>query len=142
MTSFYESIGHVLQEAQMLGVVPVATRLEKSTAFVVTDGQTGRLCRSDDASDFADAIETLHSNRDELARLSHNARKEVRERFAISRLVQQWHDLFGQIDCYKSRDRRPRTRILGTYAVAPELLPSWLTTGARLLRRHLGREQG
>jgi glycosyltransferase involved in cell wall biosynthesis len=138
LPSFYESIGHVLQEAQMLGVVPVATNLEKSTAFVITEQQTGRLCRSGEAADFGAAIAALHADRDELQRLSQNARASVRERFDISRLAQQWYGLFCTINRTGANHQPARAGILGNYTVAPELLPSRLTTGAKVLSRQMG----
>jgi glycosyltransferase involved in cell wall biosynthesis len=133
LPSFSESIGHVLQEAQMLGVVPVATRLEKSTAFVVTDGVDGRLCRSDDAADFAQAIAALHADREQMRRISEAGRRSVRRRFEISTIARQWYELFSGIE----RQVPARRAILGIYPMSPELMPSRLSTGARLLGRRL-----
>jgi len=142
LPSFYESMGYVLQEAQMLGVVPIATRLEKSTAFVITDHQTGRLCRSADARDFADAIAALCADRNELRRLSINARRSVRQRFEISVIARQWYDLFTDLYRDKSCMMHQEPAILGAYPLAPELLPPRWTTAARLLQRKLGRSAG
>ena len=132
MPSNYESIGHVLLEAQMLGVVPVASRLPGATDFVIAHGRDGLLCEPGDSAGFVDALASLSADRGALERLSLAAQRGVRERFEISRIAAQYYDLFGSI----SRADSPRRRgsILGYYPIPRSILPSRVRTAARLGR--------
>jgi glycosyltransferase involved in cell wall biosynthesis len=133
LPSHYESIGHVLLEAQMLGVVPVASRLPGATDFVITHGHDGLLCEPGDSTGFADALASLAADRGALERLSLAAQRGVRERFEISRIAAHYYDLIGSISRTNSQLRR-RSSILGYYPIPRSLLPSRVRTAARLGR--------
>ena len=135
LPSFFESIGHVLQEAQMQGVVPIATRLAGATEFVITDGWDGLLCDTPTAEPFVSAISLLHVDRDRLIRLSSQAMQSVRKRFAISTIANMYRQM---IDEDKPRaTRRPRRRNVrrGFVFVPSALMPSRLKTATDLMRR-------
>jgi glycosyltransferase involved in cell wall biosynthesis len=132
LPSNYESIGHVLLEAQMLGVVPVASRLPGATDFVITHGHNGLLCEPGDSAGFVDALALLSADRGALERLSLAAQRGVRERFEISRIAAQYYDLFGSIS--RANSQRRRSSILGYYPIPRSLLPSRVRTAARLGR--------
>jgi glycosyltransferase involved in cell wall biosynthesis len=133
LPSNWESIGHVLLEAQMLGVVPVVSCLPGATDFVITRGHNGLLCRPGDAADFAGALASLSVDRGALERLSLAALKGVRERFEISRIAAHYYDLFGSISRTNSLPRR-KSSILGYYPIPRSLLPSRVRTALRLGR--------
>jgi glycosyltransferase involved in cell wall biosynthesis len=137
LPSFFESVGHVLQEAQILGVVPIATWLEGATDFVITDGHDGRLCDSHDAHRFADAIAALHRDRRELARLSANALNSVRRRFAISIVSTQYRTMFEELRSSTARRTNRRRTLFGFRSVPGELMPTRLQTAVRRTRRLL-----
>jgi glycosyltransferase involved in cell wall biosynthesis len=133
LPSNWESIGHVLLEAQMLGVVPVASRLLGATDFVITHGWDGLLCEPGDSGGFADALVSLSADRGGLERLSLAAQVGVRERFEISRIAAHYYDLFGSLSRTNSQARRARS-ILGYYPIPRSLLPSRVRTAMRLGR--------
>jgi len=134
LPSNWESIGHVLLEAQMLGVVPVASRLPGATDFVITHGRDGLLCEPRDSVGFTDALAFLSADRGALERLSLAAQRGVRKRFEISRIAAHYYDLIGSISRTNSQLRRKRS-ILGYYPIPRSLLPSRMRTAARLGRR-------
>ncbi len=133
LPSNYESIGHVLLEAQMLGVVPVASRLPGATDFVITHGRDGLLCEPGDSAGFINALAFLSDDRGALESLSLAAQRGVRERFEISRIAAQYYDLFGSISRANSQLRR-KSSILGYYPIPRDLLPSRVRTAVRLGR--------
>jgi len=133
LPSDWESIGHVLLEAQMLGVVPVASRLPGATDFVITHGRDGLLCEPGDSAGFVDALAFLSADRSALERLSLTAQRGVRERFEISKIAAHYYDLFGSISRTSSQLRR-RSSILGYYPIPRSILPSRVRTAARLGR--------
>jgi glycosyltransferase involved in cell wall biosynthesis len=133
LPSNWESIGHVLLEAQMLGVVPVASRLPGATDFVITHGHDGLLCEPGDSAGFVDALAFLSADRGALERLSLAAQRGVRGRFEISRIAAHYYDLFGSISRTNSQLRR-RSSTLGYYPIPESLLPSRVRTAARLGR--------
>lgn len=140
LPSHEESISHVVLEAQMLGVVPVASRLPGATDFVISSGESGLLCDPGRADSFADAIASLNADRPRLARLSSVAKKRVRERFQIAGIAARYYSLFNQLQQSRRGGFRSAS-ILGWYAIPRVLLPSRFWTSLRvaksLLRRAL-----
>jgi glycosyltransferase involved in cell wall biosynthesis len=133
LPSFFELVPHVLQEAQMLGVVPVTS---PAGSVVVTDRQDGRICRNDDAEDFAKAIAALYEDRHELRRLSVNGTQSV-QRFEIGRIAHQYYRLFEEVDGWTDRPTRARRRRLGLYRLPKELMPSRLGSAWAMAKRVL-----
>jgi len=135
LPSNYESIGHVLEEAQILGVVPIASRLEDSTAFVVTNKENGMLCSSDKADEFISAIVNLDENRNEMKRLSENGIKNVKEKFLISNIASQYYQLFNYLDNSLNRNKKQKHYYFGFNAIPSKLLPPRYKTLYRVIKK-------
>jgi glycosyltransferase involved in cell wall biosynthesis len=69
-TSHFEGCPNALLEAMMAGAVPVSGRIEGTTDFLITEGETGFLCSVDDPACFARCIALLEQDRGRLARMS------------------------------------------------------------------------
>ena len=82
----YGTTENALLEAMAMGVVPVVLN-NPAERLLVRNGETGVLVDGPDA--FAAALSWLAANPDERARLSHNASREVRRRFAVNRTADQ-----------------------------------------------------
>ena len=134
LPSHTESIGHVLQEAAVLGVVGVASRLPGATDFVIDDGRSGILCTPGDADAFADAIDALHRDRAKLAALAWQARRNVLQRFDVRTLARSYYELFDSVASLKHRPREPQRTTFGRHTAPPELMPPRWQTAMNLLR--------
>jgi len=132
-----ESIGHVIQEAQMMGVVPVASHLKLSTDYVITEGEDGRLCDPGNADDFVSAIIDLYKDRIKMKRLSENGRRNVRQRFAIAIIAKQYYQLFKDIKYFSNRDIMQKKPFMGFYSIPDLLLPPRYTTIYRIISKKL-----
>lgn len=137
LPSNYESIGHVLMESQMLGVVPIASFLKDATDTVITNKMDGILCKAGDVENFIDAISLLNSNRDEMKRLSENGRRSVRQRFHISITAKHYYQLFDNIQNISVRDVKQEKPIMGFYSIPHSLLPPRYTTIYRFIEKKL-----
>lgn len=137
LPSNYESIGHVLQEAQMMGVVPIASHLETSTGYVISDRDNGRLCTTGKADDFIEAIAELDRDRDEMKRLSENGRRNVRKRFDITIIAKEYYQLFDDIKQVSNRTMIQKKPIMGFYSIPNLLLPPRYTTIYRIISKKL-----
>lgn len=93
LASDYEGLPLSLLEAMGHGLVPVVSDLPSGIPEVV-DENTGRLVPSDNIAGYADAIIALHNNRDEMWRLSRNARERVHRDFCVSAMTDRWLKVF------------------------------------------------
>jgi glycosyltransferase involved in cell wall biosynthesis len=139
LPSNFESIGHVLQEAQMMGVVPVASRLETSTSYVIEDKKNGRLCTPGKADDFIEAISELDRDRTEMQRLSENGKESVRRRFEISIIAKKYYELFNEIQNTPERQIVRKKSVMGFYSIPALLLPPRNKTVYRVLAKNFSR---
>ncbi len=89
LASDYEGLPLSLLEAMARGVVPVVSDLPSGVREVV-DAETGKLVAPDNIPGYAQAILWLHSHREELDRLSRNARRAVREKFSVAAMADRW----------------------------------------------------
>jgi glycosyltransferase involved in cell wall biosynthesis len=135
LPSIIEANPHVVQEAQMLGVVPIATRLSGATDFVIRDGHDGRLCDNYTAQEFAAAIAALDSDRNELARLSANAVASVRRRFAIAIVSAQYRTMLEAIRTSTLPRIGRRRTVVALRRVPSQLMPTRLQTALRMSLR-------
>ncbi len=78
----YGTTENALLEAMAMGVVPVVLA-NPAERVLIRHGETGLIV--DDPLSFADALDWLAAHPDEKKRLSENAAREVRERFAVGR---------------------------------------------------------
>lgn len=131
-----ESIGHALLEAQILGVVPVASRLAGATDFVIQEGRNGLLCEPGDPGGFVDAVATLSGDRAKLERLSRTAQKDTRDRHTISAAAARYYRLIRSLP-RAAREMQRKAATAGYYPIPRTLLPSRLSTtmsfGKRLI---------
>ncbi len=134
LPSNFESIGHVLLEAQMLGVLPVASRLAGATDYVVNQDRNGILCEPGNVIDFSQTIENLYNNRKVLEELCKRAEEDVRQEFEISRVAAKYYELVDNLRT-KGRNIRKQNRPLGYTRVPKTLLPSRFATFYKLLTR-------
>lgn len=82
MPSYFEGLPIALLEAMAAGVVPVASRLEGQTDFIVSSGENGLLAEVGSEDGFAEALASVAADRNALHRLSRNAWSTVRDRFS------------------------------------------------------------
>lgn len=82
LTKRVEAFGVTLLEAMAHGL-PVITSASGGVSESVLDGETGHLINSGDISAFADRLMALDQDRDELHRLSLNARKHIEDHFSL-----------------------------------------------------------
>jgi glycosyltransferase involved in cell wall biosynthesis len=91
--SLFEGLCVAVIEAQAAGVPVVATRVGGIRDTVV-HGETGLLVPSGDADALAAAIRRLLRDRDEAAQMAREARRRVRERFSVERMVERTLSLY------------------------------------------------
>jgi glycosyltransferase involved in cell wall biosynthesis len=82
------------------GVPVIATRSEGARE-IIDEGQTGQLVPIGDAAALANAMEQMLSDREERARLSENARRVVRERFSLGRMVEATEQVYRETGATK-----------------------------------------
>jgi glycosyltransferase involved in cell wall biosynthesis len=89
LASDYEGLPLSLLEAMASGLVPVVSDLPSGIREVV-DATTGKLVTPANTPGYAEAIVWLHHHRDELRRLSANAREKVRSEFSVQAMAERW----------------------------------------------------
>lgn len=92
--SVYEGLPNVLLEAMSHGCIPVATRLDGITDYVISDGLDGFLVPVNDAQALAQSVARLATS-DIGERMSLNARNKVLEHFSREREADQFMRLVG-----------------------------------------------
>jgi glycosyltransferase involved in cell wall biosynthesis len=107
VTSRYEAICHALLESMACACVPVASRIPGATDSVVHHGVNGFLCATGKASDFAEGIRSLASDRNRLAVLSAAARQTIQDRFTVDRVVRHHDDLLTSLLAQEPSDYMP-----------------------------------
>ncbi len=91
-----EPFGLSIVEAMAAGV-PVIATMSEGAREIVEDNQTGRLVPIGDTEAMAKAIGELLSNRKESDRLGENARRVVRERFSLERMLEATEQVFRDV---------------------------------------------
>jgi glycosyltransferase involved in cell wall biosynthesis len=94
LPSFFEGLCYAVIEAQAAGVPVVATPVGGIPENVVP-GETGLLVPTGDARALARAINELLDDRDEAARLAHEAQRRVLERYPVERMVERTLSLYA-----------------------------------------------
>jgi glycosyltransferase involved in cell wall biosynthesis len=90
-----EPFGLSIVEAMAAGVPVIATRSEGARE-IIDDGQTGQLVPIGDAVALTNVLEQVLSDPEERARLSENARRVVRERFSLARMVEATEQIYRE----------------------------------------------
>ncbi len=96
LSSFTEGTSMTLLEAMSLGIPSVVTRVGGNPEIVI-DGVTGLLAENDDEKGFAKAMETLCTDHELRKRLSRNSKDRFHERFTVSRMAEQYQNLYLHI---------------------------------------------
>lgn len=98
LPSRFEGFGITLIEAMAAGCVPVASRIQGVTDWVIQDGQTGLVFPIGATDDAAALIRRLANDPAELKRLSHAARADVQARFSIEVMARQYAAIIDGIE--------------------------------------------
>jgi glycosyltransferase involved in cell wall biosynthesis len=134
LASDYEGQPLSLLEAMGAGLVPVVSDLPSGIREVV-NSSTGKLVPPQNTKGYAEAIISLHKNRDELCRLSQNAQQKARREFTVSAMTDRWLAVLPPT---------PPAEISWppTWQIKPILSssnPLWFSPSVRWLRRLLRR---
>jgi len=105
--SRFEGFGIVLIEAMAAGAVPVASRIDGVTDFIIEDGSSGILVPMDDAVAMADAIQALGTDASRRATMAASAMRSARERFSDEDMCEGYLRLLRAAP-RQDRRRRPR----------------------------------
>lgn len=90
----YGSCDQVLQEAMVVGAVPVVLA-NPMESLIVKDGVTGIVAKN--TSDYVKAVEQLHRNSNLRKKLAISARKHALRRFSLKRMVKDWGKVFAEL---------------------------------------------
>ena len=96
LTSVGEAFGLVLAEAMACGVPVVGSR-SGAIGEIVEDGVTGLLAEPKDPTSFADAIERLSTDRENLKRMAVNCPQRVESRFSVGLYVERTLQIYDSI---------------------------------------------
>src|SRR5262249_53288085 len=97
LPSHWEGFPWTLIEAMAAGCVPIASRIKGVTDWILRDGEAGMLCDIGDVGAFANAIESLASDRQRFTKLSSAARQQVEERYNFDQFSKAWAALFSRV---------------------------------------------
>jgi glycosyltransferase involved in cell wall biosynthesis len=100
----YSSTDLALQEAMYAGVPPVVLP-HGGARHCVVDGETGIVAAGED--EYARALEHLHADAAERARLGRNAHEHARREWQPARLAERWSALYASLLRRPKRPRRP-----------------------------------
>lgn len=130
--SQFEGFGFVLIEAMMAGTVPVASRLDQITDFIVEDGESGYVCPVGDVRCFSERLAALQEDGTLLARLQRQAASSARSRFSQSRMATDYASLFGAVVSQEPHGLPPVA--WSAFRVDPAFRPRWRRFVPRPLR--------
>ncbi|CAN5559174.1 glycosyltransferase family 4 protein [soil metagenome] len=97
LPSRYEGLPSALIESMAGGCVPVASRIEGVTDYVLRDNENGRLFTIGDVATAAKMIRSLAEDRDSLARLSSAAVASVQADFSAQVMGRSYFDLIQKV---------------------------------------------
>lgn len=96
-TSHFEGCPNALLEAMMAGAVPISSRIEGTTDFLITEGETGFLCAADNHACFAHHAAVLERDRARLVRMSAAVAAAARARLTNATAAAAYADLFAEV---------------------------------------------
>jgi len=96
LPSYFEGLPIALLECMSYGVVPVTTPVG-SIPEVVRNGENGIIIKVRDEISIADAIKLLNTNREELYRMSVNAKNTIIMRFSPEQYIETLNALYSTI---------------------------------------------
>jgi glycosyltransferase involved in cell wall biosynthesis len=89
LASDYEGLPLSLLEVMAAGLIPVVSDLPSGIREVV-DETTGKRVDPSHVAGYAEAIVWIHEHREQMERLSRNAREKVRIKFSVSAMTDRW----------------------------------------------------
>jgi len=120
-----------LLETMSVGLVPVITKLNGGIQEIVTQ-EIGFALPIDDNTSFANAIETLHHNREKLELLSESCRHKIINQFKLENTSKSYFSLFSKYSTFK-KDKKIKKKKLGSMLDQP-FLPDFITRCIRNLK--------
>ena len=130
LASDYEGLPLSLLEAMGCGLVPVVSDLPSGIPEVVDD-TTGKRIPPEKVEGYAGAILWLHEHREEMQRLSQNARERVRRDFSVGAMTDRWLAALQKPPTQKAT-WQPRWNIQAPLVARH---PLYFSTPVRMLRR-------
>ena len=122
-TSHFEGCPNALLEAMMAGVVPISSRIEGTTDFLIAEGETGFLCAPDDHACFARHAAGLERDRARLARMSAAVAAAARAQLTNATASAAYAALFQQVMADPPPAASPRP--WRQFRVDPNFAVSW-----------------
>ena len=113
-----------LLETMSVGLVPVITNLNGGIKEIVTD-EIGFALPIDDNISFANAIETLHHNREKLELMSESCRQKIINQYNLENTSKSYFSLFSNYSTFK-KDKKLQKNKLGSMLDQP-FLPDFIT---------------
>lgn len=113
MPSKTEGFGIALIEAMSMGVVPIVTRIEGLTDWIVEDGVCGFVERH--LNDFVEKADFLIKNPEKRSEMAHAARNRVADLFAAEIVSKQYAELLDKVLQLPQRE---------TASLRPEQIPT------------------
>ena len=134
----WEGVPVALLEAMSVGLVPVVSRVQSGVAEILTEDVSGLMRPVGDCEAFADAIATLHANRQKLESMSAAAAAYVATHHDVRQRTDAYQTIFAQFKHLK----RPRPRT-GALPYGSRLDSPWLPNMAvRTVRSVIRRVKG
>lgn len=125
LPSAYEGLSVSMLEAMSRSVVPIVSSIRSGVPDIITHGQNGLIAPIADIQCFADHIERLANNPDDLQRLGSYAAATIQENYLVDHMIDRYIELFEKVISKQT------VRVLGPTVppqfIAQELrLSSWV----------------
>lgn len=132
----FEGFPVAMVESMSVGCVPVISNLPGGIRELVIK-DTGYLCSLDDNNQFAEAIAHLHHNRQELERLSFNARALIHQNYNASTQSPKYQEFFKQVLKSKQEPRHHQAKKKIGSRLDKAWIPNFVTRCFRSHRRFI-----
>lgn len=123
LPSRFEGCGLSLLEGMACGCVPVVSQIHGSLDVIIEDGITGMLARVGDHEAFSAKIARLFDDRNELKRISDNARNKAVAKYSVNRMAMDYFEVFERV--LREKDNRDSPLPITSYSIPRALKPGW-----------------